>query len=148
MSENHIELEHLKHALESRRQLRQAAMNFEHVALRPLYLLNGGGLVAFLTFLGTGSTPDIDKGWVTGSLVAWLIGLVLAGFTTIFAYRSQFHFYKAHGDYQRVKVGLKEYPVDDEISDEDLLKRGKCSSALARKSKKAAVRSRMSLVGG
>ena len=37
MSENHIELEHLKHALESRRQLRQAAMNFEHLALHQIY---------------------------------------------------------------------------------------------------------------
>ena len=60
-----------------------------------------------------------------------MIGLVLAGFTTILAYRSQFHFYKAHGDFQRVNVGLEEYPVDDELSDEDLLNRGKCSSAVA-----------------
>ena len=103
-----IKSEHVRHALESRRQLRQATMNFEHAML-----LNGGGLVALLTFLGTGKAGGL--GWaVPYSLTAWGIGLVLAGLATWFGYQSQFKFYKAHGDYQRVQIHLMEYPVDDQ----------------------------------
>ena len=125
-------LEHIKHALESRRQLRQATINFEHAALRVLFLLNGGGLIAFLTFLGTGAGKGLENKWTTtASLIVWLIGLVLAGFATGFGYKSQFKFYKAHGDYQRVQVGLMEYPLDEDLSDEVLIQRAKESSDYA-----------------
>ncbi len=120
-----VEIEHLRHALESRRQLRQATINFEHAALKPLYLLNGGGLIAFLTFLGTGAATNLEGGWTTAAMVIWLIGLVLAGFATAFGYQSQFEFYKAHGAYQQVQIGLKEYPRDNNISDEEMLKQAK-----------------------
>ena len=58
------ELEQLKHALSSRRQLREAAARFEHAALKPLFLLNGGGLIVVLAFLGTESASQLARAWM------------------------------------------------------------------------------------
>ena len=115
--------EHINHALESRRQLRQATINFEHAALRVLFLLNGGALIAFLAFLGTDTAKELtSKGTTDFALAAWLAGLILGGFAALFGYRSQFQFYKAHGDYQRFQIGLNEYPLEEDRSDQDSLR--------------------------
>ena len=120
MEEQHDEakVEHLKHALASRRQLREAAIKFEHAALKPLFLLNGGGLIALLTLLGAKSADQFDQDWVIVSLIAWGFGLTFAGFATGFGYFSQFAFYKAHGDNVRLKFRFDEYISQEEDDDQ------------------------------
>jgi len=120
-----IKLEHVKHALESRRQLRQATINFEHASLRVLFLLNGGGLIAFLTFLGTEAGKGLENKWTICTLISWLVGLALAGLATGFGYQSQLNFYKAHGRYQQALIDLREYPVDENLTKNDLENKAK-----------------------
>ena len=52
--------------------LDQATAAFEHAAIAPLLLINGGGAVAFLTLLGATADPSkshvsISTGWAVGA---------------------------------------------------------------------------------
>jgi len=72
-------------------ELNRATAAFEHAALKPLTLLNGGATVAFLTLLGAvwkeGNAPSIE--WVGAAIGSWCLGLVLAAVATAFGYFSQ-----------------------------------------------------------
>ncbi|ADJ29876.1 hypothetical protein [Nitrosococcus watsonii] len=93
------ELERFKAKLASESELLKATAAFEHAALRPLYLLNGGALIAFMALYGaivrtTDTCVQIDHPWAKGAMVIWTIGLAFAVFVTVSAYCSQFAFLK------------------------------------------------------
>jgi hypothetical protein len=68
--------------------LNQATSAFEHAAIAPLLVLNGGGAVAFLTLLGAVSDPkarlSASTGWAIAAAVAWAVGLILAALAASF----------------------------------------------------------------
>jgi hypothetical protein len=80
--------------------LNQATSAFEHAAIAPLILLNGGGAVAFMTLLGAVSDPkarfSASIGWAVGAALTWAIGLVLAALAASFGLVSQRAFSKKH----------------------------------------------------
>ena len=81
-------------------ELVRATVAFEHAALKPLYLLNGGALVVLMTFLGAiaaaeKSSLEISWGLIWAAIVSWTAGLVLALFATRLAARSQWYFLRA-----------------------------------------------------
>jgi hypothetical protein len=73
--------------------LNQATSAFEHAAIAPLLVLNGGGAVAFLTLLGAVSNPSsrfsASTGWAVAAAIAWAVGLVLAALAASFGLGSQ-----------------------------------------------------------
>ncbi len=76
---------------------------FEHAAIKPLYLLNGGGAVALLAaFIGriwTDDKPDPQiMGGMAGAIFYFVVGLVLAALTTFGAYLLQQFFFKGSGE--------------------------------------------------
>lgn len=77
-----------------RPELFEATVRFEHAAIKPLYLLNGGAIVAAIAFLG--NAPEYATG-VVSPLKLWIAGLVLATATTGAGYFSQFYFFKSDG---------------------------------------------------
>jgi hypothetical protein len=80
--------------------LNEATSAFEHAAIAPLLLLNGGGAVAFLTLLGAVSDPkarfSASIGWAVTAAVAWAVGLVLGALAASFGLVSQRAFSKKH----------------------------------------------------
>jgi hypothetical protein len=75
--------------------LNRATAEFERAALQPLFLLNGGAVVAFLTLLGAvwGKPPtSLNLQMAKEALVAWCIGLLGAAIATSFGYLSQRRF--------------------------------------------------------
>jgi hypothetical protein len=78
--------------------LNQATSAFEHAAISPLFFLNGGGAVAFLTLLGAVSDPkarfSASIGWAVAAAGAWAVGLVLAALAASFGLVSQRAFAK------------------------------------------------------
>ncbi len=50
-------LEFLKFSLSHTRDLQKSTAAFEHAALKPLFLLNGGALVVMMAFLGSEAAP-------------------------------------------------------------------------------------------
>jgi hypothetical protein len=74
-------------------ELNRATAAFEHAVLAPLFLLNGGALVAFITLLGAstgeGSELSIFRGWAVGSAALRAAGLCTGALATYWGYRSQ-----------------------------------------------------------
>ncbi|MGH1488064.1 MAG: hypothetical protein ACRBK7_01515 [Acidimicrobiales bacterium] len=74
-------------------ELNKAVAAFEHAVLAPLYLLNGGGAVAFLTLIGAasgeGSSLQVDVRWSAGAISAWTLGLLAAAVTTYWFFQAQ-----------------------------------------------------------
>ena len=80
--------------------LNQATAAFEHAAIAPLLLINGGGAVAFLTLLGATADKDaelrITLGWAVGGIAAWSAGLIVTAGAATFGLLNQRAFSKAH----------------------------------------------------
>ena len=80
-------------------ELNRATATFEHAVLSPLYLLNGGAAVAFLTLLGAasgeGARLKISIVWAAVAAFAWTVGLLLATFATYSGYKGQRGFSRA-----------------------------------------------------
>ena len=80
--------------------LNQATSAFEHAAIAPLILLNGGGAVAFMTLLGAVSDPkarfSASIGWAVGAAITWAMGLVFVALAASFGLVSQRAFSKKH----------------------------------------------------
>jgi hypothetical protein len=80
--------------------LNEATSAFEHAAIAPLLLLNGGGAVAFLTLLGAINDPksklSASTGWAIAASAAWTLGLIAAALGASFGLTSQRAFSKAH----------------------------------------------------
>ena len=79
-------------------ELLKATVAFEHAAIRPLYLLNGGAIIAALTFVGnvggSGSASTPVGSAIKLALGMWAAGLVAAFITTTSGYWSQLAFLK------------------------------------------------------
>ncbi len=95
-------LTRLRHKYSLEYEMITAAAAFEHAALRPLYLLNGGGLLAFFTLYGAfsrtaGAAPPFNRSMMAWAIAAWVCGLLLAFATGAAAARSQFSFRKLRG---------------------------------------------------
>src|SRR5512143_171398 len=94
-----LEIEKFKAKAAHELELTRATAQFEHAAMRPLYLLNGGALIATLTYLGhaLGSDKPEPTRWaILTALALWLSGLLFAGLTAQFGYNSQWNFLKAY----------------------------------------------------
>lgn len=79
--------------------LLDAVVKWEHAAIRALFILNGGALVAALAFAGNSASKG--SAHLTAALVLpmrlWIIGVTLAALVAITAYFSQQAFYKREG---------------------------------------------------
>ena len=98
--QRHRQLEFWKFKLAHVSDLFRATSAFEHIALRPLILLNGGALVVLLAFLGTiwdanAGVKGLDAALVWWAAGVWALGLFLAASAAAAGYFSQFAFYKA-----------------------------------------------------
>ncbi len=86
---------------EARIELARQVAAFEHAALKPLYLLNGGGAVALLAFIGQiWSRESADQLTISGIAVAisfYIFGLIFAAVATLAGYAQQQFFFKASG---------------------------------------------------
>ncbi len=89
----------------------RATVAFEHAALRPLFILNGGALVVYLGVYGAlaKSPAAIDLSVGKFAVVCWLTGLLLATLVAYLGARSQFAFRKLRGrevDRAEIDLGL------------------------------------------
>lgn len=94
-------LDNFRNHLQGKLQLQQATIAFEHAALKPLFLLNGGALVLSLAFLGAilSSAPGgrfqiHDTEMVWWAIFLWGSGLVLAAVCTGLGYLHQLNFFR------------------------------------------------------
>jgi hypothetical protein len=88
-----IELQHQRSV-----ELLKAKAAFEHAALRPLLLLNGGALIVYLALFGGLRSTDpslIDLPFSIAAMVAWVVGWILSFSAIACAYYSQKAFEKA-----------------------------------------------------
>ena len=101
-------------------ELNRATAAFEHAVLSPLYLLNGGALVAFLTLLGAASGEDssleIELPWAVAGAALWATGLCAAAFATYWGYRSQRYFTRVER-LRRQEVERSLLPAGSELRD-------------------------------
>jgi hypothetical protein len=83
--------------------LNQATAAFEHAVLSPLFLLNGGASIAFLTLLGAASSDKSTLGVETTlafvAVAAWAVGLVAALLATV----AGFFLQRANAKVQRME---------------------------------------------
>jgi len=79
-------------------ELNRATAGFEHAVLTPLFLLNGGALVAFLTLLGAVSPEgpiSIEISSARTASLLWAVGLLVAAMAAYCGYRAQQHLSRA-----------------------------------------------------
>jgi len=99
---NEKRLARFKSELDRRLELLRATTAFEHAALKPTSLLNGGALVATLAIVGSfwreGSAPHTLPWLLWVAVGVWSIGLVLSALASGFGYFSQWSFYKSQMD--------------------------------------------------
>ncbi len=79
-------------------ELVRATNAFEHAAIKPPFILNGGALVVVLALLGAiwkdaGSFTDVNL--LVYALAGWGFGLFFAACAAVLGYQSQFAFLKA-----------------------------------------------------
>jgi hypothetical protein len=94
-----LDIEKFKAEAAHELELTRLTAQFEHAAMRPLYLLNGGALIATLTYLGHALSDDKPQPtpWaILTAMALWLLGLFFAGLTAQFGYNSQLNFLKAY----------------------------------------------------
>jgi hypothetical protein len=93
-------------------ELNKATAAFEHAIVSPLFLLNGGAAVAFLTLLGTTSKADssfkINLWFAVLAASLWASALIAAAVAVQAGYESQRHFTRA----VRVRRELIEVTLD------------------------------------
>jgi hypothetical protein len=111
MSDHSAELkkERLKHLYHLEYEAIRATAAFEHAALRPLFLLNGGALIAYLILYG-----PLRHGmhfWIGKyALVLWMGGLIAATLTAFLEARSQLASRKHRGQEiadAEIELGLR-----------------------------------------
>ncbi len=129
------ELATYKAALEHREGLFRATTVFEHAALKPLILLNGGGILVLLAFLGTvwGKSPAPNVLGLGIAVGVWALGLLFAAFATGFGYHSQLAFYKMHSQILEIEEGRAENRnvQDNEAGRDKQETRGHCYRIVA-----------------
>jgi hypothetical protein len=92
-----LERERLKARDQRELELLRATNTFEHAAIRPLVLLNGGAIVAVLTFVGHIMGEEtayryLDRQAIKFAFILWALGLVAAYAATTLGYFSQHGF--------------------------------------------------------
>ena len=88
---NEFSLEIFKSVQEHELELNKATSAFEHAALRPGIILNGGAAVAFVTLLGAVKNvpPSFHTPLAAEAIMAWGVGLFFAALATAFGWISQ-----------------------------------------------------------
>jgi len=107
-------LERLKHLYGLEYEMIRATATFEHAAIRPLFILNGGALVVYLGLFGAINRNDGTSGaidWSVGRFAVWLwiAGLVFAASTVFLGALSQFVFRKLRSQeivQAEIEIGL------------------------------------------
>jgi len=92
------ELEHYKARQAHRLELIRATIAFEHAALKPAFVLNGGAIAVVFAFLGTiwkQSQQIPEARLFVQALGFWGVGLFVSALAWMLGYRSQFAFRKA-----------------------------------------------------
>lgn len=111
MTEQDLELkrERLKHLYALEYEMVRATAAFEHAALRPLFMLNGGALITYLALYG-----PLRHGihfWIGKyALFLWLAGLIGAILTALLGAGSQSALRKHRGreiDRAEIELGLQ-----------------------------------------
>ena len=106
-----IELQHQRSV-----ELLKATAAFEHAALRPPFLLNGGALVVYLALFGALRSKDpgiIDLPFSIAAMVGWAVGLLSSCSAVACGYYSQKAFEKA----QRRRIEA----IDAEVAGDERL---------------------------
>ncbi len=115
-------LARLGHAYSLEYEMIRATAAFEHAAVRPLFLLNGGALVAYLALYGALSREPavpLHKLLAIFAMGGWIFGLVFATLCAFAAARSQFAFRKVRGgqvDRAEIEAG---FLAEEKLSDID-----------------------------
>lgn len=94
------------HKSAARLEMFKATVAFEHAAIRPLFLLNGGAALATLTFLGSIWQPGGTEAVIQRAgtpLGGFSAGLILAALTAFLGYLSQQRFYQSGGVPERME---------------------------------------------
>ena len=91
------EMARLHHYYDLEIEMVRAVHAFEHALLQPLFLLNGGGAVAYVALMGTLKAQGLLSHCAVAALVLWVAGLVLAVVGAAFAALSQFRFRNLRG---------------------------------------------------
>jgi len=92
------QVEHFKAKLSGVLELQRATSAFEHAALKPVFLLNGGAVAAMLTFYGTltaksgGFPVGIAGNRIIWAILIWVVGLCFAAASTAAGFFSQLDF--------------------------------------------------------
>jgi uncharacterized membrane protein len=93
--------ERLKHARALELEMIKATAAYEHAALKPPFVLNGGALAVYLALYSALSRIDgakgLDLALAKCAWISWLVGLAMATLATIAGFRSQFAFRKSRG---------------------------------------------------
>jgi len=92
------EIERYKAMQAYRLELVRATNVFEHAALKPPFILNGGALVVMMALLGAiwrDNGQFAEKGMLIYALICWGAGLFFAAIAAASGYLSQFAFLKA-----------------------------------------------------
>lgn len=113
----------LRYAYERWHQLYSLLLDSIKVAINYLFIVNGGGCVAVLAFLGT-DTAKTNKGLLLTVLALFFVGLILVGALNIFRYR---HFEKLerHWVLQSNRCRLGQITFDELLRlDDELVKTG------------------------
>jgi len=110
-----MKLESLKHHYGLEYEMIRATAAFEHAAIRPLFILNGGALVVYLGLFGAlrrndSAQSNVDFSVGKFAVILWLVGLVLATLTVFIGAQSQFAFRKLRGQeilQAEIELGLQ-----------------------------------------
>ena len=133
-------LERLKHAQALELEMIKATAAFEHAALRPPFLLNGGALVVYLALYGVlisrGSGFALDQALARWAMGLWIAGLVAAAIATAAGFRSQFSFRKHRGQQVKEIEARDKDELDDAGKYEAL---SKCFAKIGNRSRVVAV---------
>jgi hypothetical protein len=98
----------------------RATAAFEHAVLKPLFLLNGGALIATLTLYGALRGDRFNFLALLLAILGWVVGLCMAAASAFFAAYSQFAFRKLRS----VEVALEEKRLNlkEDRSEDDLIR--------------------------
>ena len=93
-----IAMARLEHRYNMEYQMIQATAAFEHAALKPLFLLNGGAAAGFTALYGALEQPDPANAHLfVAAVMIWIVGLLFAVAASSLAAMSQFNFRKYRG---------------------------------------------------
>jgi hypothetical protein len=87
----------LQHRYNMEYQMVQATAAFEHAALKPLFLLNGGAAAGFTALFGALMPEETKAPLLIAALFWWTLGLLFAFGASTLGAMSQFNFRRYRG---------------------------------------------------